>query len=97
MRLNILHLLCDKLTNCQFSIVQHFGSSSFYLLRPHAFLLVDFCIHFCWYKENEEELKSLSMRVKESSEKASLKLKKTKIIASDPITAWQIEGIKWKQ
>ena len=43
--------------------------------------------------ESEEELKSLLMRVKES-EKAGLKLnmKKTKIMASGPITSWQIEG-----
>ena len=42
----------------------------------------------------KEELKSLLMRVKEKSEKAGLKcnIKKTKIIASDPITSWQIEG-----
>ena len=46
--------------------------------------------------ESEEELKSLLMRVKEDSEKVSLKLniKKTKIMASSPITAWQIEGEK---
>ena len=44
--------------------------------------------------ESEEELKSLLMRVKEQSERASLKLniKKTKIMASSPITSWQIEG-----
>ena len=44
--------------------------------------------------ESEEELKSLLMRVKEESEKASLKLsiKKTKIMAPSPITSWQIEG-----
>ena len=44
--------------------------------------------------EREEELKSLLMRVKEKSEKAGLKcnIKKTKIIAPDPITLWQIEG-----
>ena len=43
--------------------------------------------------EGEEELKSLLMKVKEESEKAILKLniKKTKIMASDPITSWQIE------
>ena len=43
--------------------------------------------------ESEEELKSLLMRVKES-ERAGLKLniKKTKIMASSPITSWQIEG-----
>ena len=44
----------------------------------------------------EVELKSLLMRVKEESERAGLKLniKKTKIMASSPITAWQIEGGK---
>ena len=44
--------------------------------------------------ESEEELKSLLMKVKEKSEKAGLKLsiQKTKIMASDPITSWQIEG-----
>ena len=46
--------------------------------------------------EREEELKSLLMRVKEESEKASLKLnnKKPKIMAPGPITSWQIEGEK---
>ena len=46
--------------------------------------------------ESEEELKSLLMRVKGESEKAGLKLniQKTKIIASSPITSWQIEGEK---
>ena len=46
--------------------------------------------------ESEEELKSLLMRVKEESEKAGLKLniKNTKIMASGPITSWQIEGEK---
>ena len=44
--------------------------------------------------ESEEELKSLLMRVKEESERVSLKLntKKTKIIASGPITSWQLDG-----
>ena len=44
--------------------------------------------------ESEEELKSLLMKVKEGSEKAGLKLniKKTKIMASGPITSWQIDG-----
>ena len=43
--------------------------------------------------ENEEELKSLSMKVKEKSEKVGLKLniQKTKIMASGPITSWQID------
>ena len=46
--------------------------------------------------ESEEELKSLLMRVKEESERAGLKLniKKTNIMASGPITSWQIEGAK---
>ena len=49
--------------------------------------------------ENKEELKSLLMKVKEESEKAGLKLniQKTKIMASGPITSWQIDGEKWKQ
>ena len=44
--------------------------------------------------ENEEELKSLFMKVKEESEKVSLKLniQKTKVMASGPITSWQIDG-----
>ena len=44
--------------------------------------------------ENEEELKSLLMEVKEESEKVGLKLniQKTKIMASGPITSWQIDG-----
>ena len=48
--------------------------------------------------ESEDELKSLLMKVKEESEKAGLKLniQKTKIMASGPITSWQIDG-EWKQ
>ena len=44
--------------------------------------------------ENEEELKGLLMKVKEESEKVGLKLniQKTKIMASSPITSWQIDG-----
>ena len=46
--------------------------------------------------KSEEELKSLLMWVKEKSEKVSLRLsfQKTKVIASDPITSWQIDGQK---
>ena len=46
-----------------------------------------------------EELKSLLMKVKEESEKLGLKLniQKTKIMASGPITSWQIDGKQWKQ
>ena len=44
--------------------------------------------------ESEEELRSLLMKVKEESERVGLKLKiqKTKILASGPITSWQIDG-----
>ena len=44
--------------------------------------------------ENKEELKSLLMKVKEESEKVSLKLsiRKSKIMASGPITSWEIDG-----
>ena len=57
--------------------------------------------NFRWYAddttlkvESKEELKSLLMKVKEESEKAGLKLniQKTKILASGPITSWQIDG-----
>ena len=49
--------------------------------------------------ESKEELKSLLMKVKEESEKVGLKLsiQKTKIMASGPITSWQIMGKQWKQ
>ena len=49
--------------------------------------------------ESKEELKSLLMKVKEESEKVGLKLniQKTKIMASGPITSWQIDGEQWKQ
>ena len=45
--------------------------------------------------ESEEELKSLLMKVKEESEKVSLKFysQKTKIMASRPITSWQVDGV----
>ena len=58
-------------------------------------------INNLWYAEDtpfvaesEEELKSLLMKVKEESEKVGLKLniQKTKIIASSPITSWEIDG-----
>ena len=60
-------------------------------------------INNLWYADNttimaesEEELKSLLMKVKEESEKAGLKLniQKTKIMASSPITSWEIDGEK---
>ena len=47
--------------------------------------------------ESKEELKSLLIQVKEESEKVGLKLiiQQTKIMASGPITSWQINGIQW--
>ena len=49
--------------------------------------------------ETEEELKSFLITVKEGSEKVDLKLniQKTKIMASGPITSWEIDGKQWKQ
>ena len=49
--------------------------------------------------ESEEELRSFWMKVKEESEKVGLKLniQKTKIMASGPITSWEIDGRQWKQ
>ena len=48
--------------------------------------------------ESEEELMSLLMKVKEESENVGLNLniQKTKIMASGPITSWQIDGKQWK-
>ena len=49
--------------------------------------------------KSEEELRSLLMKVKDESEKVGLKLniQKIKIMASSPITSWQIDGEQWKQ
>ena len=49
--------------------------------------------------KREAELKSLLMQVKEESKKVGLKfnIQKTKIMASNPITSWQIMGKQWKQ
>ena len=49
--------------------------------------------------QSEEELNSLLMKVKEESEKVGLKLniQKMKIMASGPITSWEIDGKQWKQ
>ena len=49
--------------------------------------------------ESKEELKSLLMKMKEESEKAGIKpnIQKAKIMASSPITSWQIDGKQWKQ
>ena len=49
--------------------------------------------------DSEEELKNLLMKVKEENEKVGLKLniQKMKIMASGPITSWEIDGKEWKQ
>ena len=49
--------------------------------------------------ESEEDLKSFLMKVKEESEQVGLKLniQKTKIMASGPITSWEIDRKQWKQ
>ena len=49
--------------------------------------------------KSEDELKSLLMKVEEESEKLGLNLniQKTKIMASGPITSWEIDGEQWKQ
>ena len=49
--------------------------------------------------ESEEELQNLLMKVKKESEEVGLKLniQKSKIMASSPITSWQIDGEQWKQ
>ena len=51
------------------------------------------------YMAESEEVKSLLMKVKEESKKVGLKLnsQKTKIMASGPITPWEIDGKQWKQ
>ena len=48
---------------------------------------------------SKEELRSLLMKVKEESEKLGLKpnIQKAKIMASGPITSWQVDGEKWRQ
>ena len=53
-----------------------------------------YAYHTTLIAESKEELKSLLMKVKEESEKAGLKfnIQKTKIMASSPITSWQIDG-----
>ena len=55
--------------------------------------------HRMRWPESEEELKSLLMKVKQEGERVGLKLniQKTKIMASGPITSWQIDGKQWKQ
>ena len=60
----------------------------------HSQFARDFFVHLTLMTESEEELKSLLRKVKEESEKVGLKLntQKTKIMASGPITSWEIDG-----
>ena len=60
--------------------------------------LLPFWVLLCFMAESEKELKSLLMKVKEESKKFGLKLniQKTKIMASGPISSWQIDGEQWK-
>ena len=62
--------------------------------KPIQILLCNFLDHTTLMAESEDELKSLLMKVKEESEKLGLKLniQKTKIMASRPITSWEIDG-----
>ena len=62
--------------------------------KPIQILLCNFLDHKTLMAESEDELKSLLMKVKEESEKVGLKLniQKTKIMASGPITSWEIDG-----
>ena len=84
------------------SLLQHHSSKAS-ILRSSAFFIkiagrninnLRYADDTTLMAESEEELKSLLMKVKEDSEKVGLKLniQKTKIIASGPITSWQIEG-----
>ena len=61
---------------------------------PGEISITDYADDTTLMAESEEELKSLLMKVKEESEKVGLKLnnQKTKIMASSPITSWQIDG-----
>ena len=65
-----------------------------FLNKLNIELSYDLAIPMCILMAESEELKNLLMKVKEESEKACLKLniQKTKIMASDPITSWQIDG-----
>ena len=72
----------------------HFGYYDILFIFIYLFIQLYECM-----AESEEELKSLLMKVKVESEKVGLKLniQKTKIMASGPITSWEIMGKQWKQ
>ena len=69
-------------------------------MKPHTQCIISVSIDdTTLMAESEEELKSPMMKVKEESEKVGLKLniQKTKIMASSPITSWEIDEKQWKQ
>ena len=72
------------------------ASYPFFYLIPRRHDLIWYLFLKTWMAESEEELKHLLMKVKEESKKAGWKLniQKTKIMASGPITLWQIDGEK---
>ena len=69
------------------------------LSSDSSMFYIDITFQFGQAQLLQEELKSLSMKVKIESEKAGLKLniRKSKIMASGPIISWQIDGKQWKQ
>ena len=69
------------------------------VIGPNVMIFIRYADHTALMAESEEELKRLLMKMKEKSEKVGLKLniQKTKIMASSPITSWQLEGKQWNQ
>ena len=69
------------------------------LSSDSSIFYIDITFQFGQAQLLQEELKSLSMKVKIESEKAGLKLniRKSKTMASGPIISWQIDGKQWKQ
>ena len=69
------------------------------LSSDSSMFYIDITFQFGQAQLLQEELKSLSMKVKIESEKAGLNLniRKSKIMASGPIISWQIDGKQWKQ
>ena len=80
----LLHLFRSSLSS-------FFSTCNFQQTEPINVLL---CVYLIIMADSEEELKSLLMKVKEEREKVGLKLniQKTKIMASGPITSWEIDG-----
>ena len=102
----LLHQIKQLNTSLSFQTNRKFpcrGLIFFFFAFPKCFCLCFLCaiVNFCYADDTSlmaesEELKSLLIKVKEKSEKVGLKLniQKTKIMASGPITSWQIDGEK---